>query len=158
MEPNNELPALSDISVSGTYKLKIFPMKFGKFKTDTDRDTGNPTRTISYKVFFRDDKGNCLSKYFSSRSPRALNLLRAKFNGGWADDKDMLRKECSEAEFIEFMHPAFMQTCLIGVEVTDNGVSSTGRKKYAYNLTYPKGYQKPVVNERPSIDEANPPF
>jgi hypothetical protein len=66
--------------------------------------------------------------------------------------------DCSEAEFIEFMRPAFLQTCLIGVEVTDKGVSANGRKKYAYSLTYPKGSQKPVVNDRPAIDETNPPF
>jgi hypothetical protein len=31
MEPNNEKKTLTDISVSGTYKLKLFQMKFGKF-------------------------------------------------------------------------------------------------------------------------------
>ena len=158
MEPNNEKTPLSDISVSGTYKLKLFPMKFGKLYPDTDRETGNPTGTISYRVFFCDDKGNCLSKYFSSRSPKALNLLRAKFGGGWAEDKDMLRMDCTEAEFIEFMRPAFLQTCLVGVEVTDKGVSANGRKKYGYSLTYPKGSQKPVVQDKPAIDDANPPF
>jgi hypothetical protein len=155
MEPKNEYPPLSDISVSGTYKLKLFPMKFGKFYPDTDRETGNPTGTLSYRVFFADDKGNCLSKYFSSRSPKALNLLRAKFNGGWAEEADMIKTNACEADIIEFMRPAFLQTCLIGVEVIDKGVGANGKKKYGYNLTYPKGSQKPLVNEAP---EANPPF
>lgn len=147
---NNDRPPLSDISVSGTYKLKMFPIKFGKFYKDTDRDTGNETGTISYPVFFADSSGKCLTKYFSSRSPKALNLLRAKFGGGWAEDKDMLRMDCTEAEFIEFMRPAFLQTCLIGVEVTPNGVSASGRKKYKYNLSYPKGSQKPIVDDKPA--------
>jgi hypothetical protein len=155
MEPNNEQTTLTDISVSGTYKLKIFPLKFGKFYPDTDRETGNPTGTLSYPIFFRDDKGNCLTKYFSSRSPKALNLLRAKFGGGWAEEADMIKTNACEADIIEFMRPCFLQTCLIGVEVIDKGVRPNGKKKYGYNLTYPKGSQKPLVNEAP---EANPPF
>jgi hypothetical protein len=158
MEPNNEKKTLTDISVSGTYKLKLFPMKFGKFYPDTDFETKQPNGAIYYMVHFQDDKGNCLNKRFTSKSPKALNLLRAKFNGGWAEDKDLLRMDCSEAEFIEFMRPAFLQTCLIGVEVTPNGVSASGRARYKYSLTYPKGSQKPVVNDRPAIDDAAPPF
>lgn len=155
MEPKKEYPPLSDISVSGTYKLKIFPMKFGKFYRDTDRETGKETGTISYPVFFADASGKCLKKYYSSRRPKALNLLRAKFNGGWAEDKDLLRSDCTEAEFIEFMRPCFLQTCLVGVEVTEKGVSASGRPKYAYNLEFPRGSQKPTISE-PTPD--NPPF
>lgn len=158
MEPNNEKPKLNDISVNGTYKLKLFPMKFGKFFPDTDYNTKEPTGTISYSMHFQDDKGNCLNRKFSSKSPKALNLLRAKFNGGWAEDKDLLRTDCSEAEFIEFMRPAFLQTCLIGVEIKKSGVGKTGRTWYNYDFIYPRGSQKPVVNDSPAIDEANPPF
>lgn len=158
MEPNNEQTKLTDISVSGTYKLKLFPMKFGKFYPDTDFNTKEPTGTISYFMHFQDDKGNCLNRKFSSKSPKALNLLRAKFNGGWAEDKDLLPTDCSEAQFIEFMRPAFLQTCLIGVEIKKSGVGKTGRTWYNYDFIYPRGSQKPVVNDRPAIDEANPPF
>jgi hypothetical protein len=158
MEPNNEQTPLTDISVAGTYKLKLFPLKFGKFIQDLDWDTKVPTGTISYPIFFRDDKGNCLRKKFSSKSPKSLNLLRAKFGGGWAEDKDLLRTDCSEAEFIEFMRPAFLQTALIGIEIKKSGVGKTGKTWYNYDFVYPRGSQKPVVNDTPAIDEANPPF
>ena len=158
MEPNNEKKTLTDISVSGTYKLKMFPLKFGKFKPDTDYETKQPNGCLVYFIHFQDDNGNCLNKKFSSKSPKALNLLRAKFGGGWAEDKDLLRMDCTEAEFIEFMRPAFLQTCLVGVEIKKSGVGKTGRTWYNYDLIYPRGSQKPVVNDRPAIDDANPPF
>ena len=154
-QPENERPPLTDITVSGTYKLKLFPLKFGKFYEDTDRETGNKTGTLSYAIFFADDKGNCLRKYYSSRSPKALNLLRAKFGGGWAEEADMIKSNACEADIIEFMRPAFLKTCLVGVKVTPNGVSAAGRPRYKYDLEFPKGSQKPVVNDAP---EANPPF
>ena len=152
MENTNDRPPLTDISVSGTYKLKLFPMKFGKFYQDTDRETGQPTGTISYPIFFADSTGKCLKKFYSSQKPKALNLLRAKFGGGWAEDKDLLRTDCTEAEFIEFMRPAFLQTCLVGVEVTDKGVSPKGYKKYAYKLEFPRGSQKPTTAPKPDAD------
>ena len=158
MEPNNERPPLTDISVSGTYKLKIFPLKFGKFYEDTDRDSGAKTGTLSYPIFFADDKGNCLKKYYSTRSPKALNFLRAKFGGGWAEDSELLKTNACEADIIEFMRPCFLKTCLVGVEVIPNGVGASGRPRYKYNLEFPKGSQKPVVQDKPAIDEANPPF
>lgn len=158
MEPNNERPPLTDISVSGTYKLKIFPLKFGKFYEDTKRETGEKTGTLSYPIFFADDKGNCLKKYYSTRSPKALNFLRAKFGGGWAEESELLKTNASEADIIEFMRPCFLKTCLVGVEVIPNGVSASGRPKYKYNLEFPKGSQKPVVQDKPAFDETNPPF
>lgn len=146
---NNDRPPLTDISVSGTYKLKIFPLKFGKFYEDTDRETGAKTGTLSYPIFFADDKGNCLKKYYSSRSPKALNFLRAKFGGGWAEDSELIKTNACEADIIEFMRPCFLKTCLVGVEVIPNGVTASGRPKYKYNLEFPKGSQKPVVQDKP---------
>lgn len=158
MEPNNERQPLTDISVSGTYKLKLFPMKFGKFYPDTNYETKQPNGGIVYQIFFSDDKGNCLRKKYSSTKPKALNFLRAKFGGGWAEDNELLRVDCSEAEFIEFMRPAFLKTCLVGVEIKKTGVGASGRPWYNYDLTFPKGSEKPVVNDIKPLDETNPPF
>jgi hypothetical protein len=67
----------------------------------------------------------------------------------------MIKSNACEADIIEFMRPAFLKTCLVGVKVTPNGVSAAGRPRYKYDLEFPKGSQKPVVNDAP---EANPPF
>lgn len=148
MEPNNDRPPLTDISASGTFKLKLIKPKFEKIKAWDDG-------TVSARLFFVDDKGFCLSKSYGSKYGKALAMLVGKFSGKFVEKE--LRIDATPAEFLEYITPACGQTCLVGVEVTPDG-EYNGRPRYKYALKYPKGSQKPVVSDKPAIDEANPPF
>jgi hypothetical protein len=141
---NNDRPPLTSISTAGTYKLKLIKPKFEKVKVWEDG-------TVSARLFFVDDKGFCLSKNFSSKYGKALAMLVGKFSGKYTNE---IRLDATPAEFMEYISPACGQTILVGVEVEPNG-EWQGKPQYKYKLTYPKGSQKPTVQEAPT---ENPPF
>jgi len=143
--PNNERPPLKSIEVSGTYKLKLIKPKFEKVKQYDDG-------TTSARLFFLDDQGNCLSKNFSSKYGKALAMLVGKFSGQFTKE---IRLDATPAEYLEYLSPACGQTILVGVEVEPNG-EYNGKPQYKYKMTYPKGSQKPVVNDVP--DSGSVPF
>ena len=58
----------------------------------------------------------------------------------------------TETEFIEYITPACGVTCLVGVEVTPNG-EWNGKPQFKYKLTFPKGSQKPAVNDLPNPED-----
>ena len=146
MTPNNDRPPLTDISASGTYKLKLIKPKFEKIKTWDDG-------TVSCRLFFVDDKGFCLSKNFSSKYGKALAMLVGKFSGKFQEKE--LRIDATPAEFLEYITPACGQTCLVGVEAEASG-EWNGRPQYKYKMNYPKGSQKPTVADKPSDGGALP--
>jgi hypothetical protein len=148
MEPHNDRPPLTDISASGTFKLKLIKPKFEKIKAWDDG-------TVSARLFFVDDKGFCLTKSYGSKYGKSLAMLVGKFSGSFVEKE--LRIDATPAEFLEYITPACGKTCIVGVEVTPDG-EYNGRARYKYSLKFPKGSQKPIVNEAPAIDEANPPF
>lgn len=135
---NNDRPPLTSISTNGTYKLKLIKPKFEKVKVWEDG-------TTSARLFFVDDKGFCLSKNFSSKYGKALAMLVGKFSGKYTNE---IRLDATPAEFMEYISPACGQTILVGVEVEANG-EWQGKPQYKYKLTYPKGSQKPAVQDTP---------
>ena len=56
--------------------------------------------------------------------------------------------DATSAEFLQYIAPACGQTILVGVEVEPNG-EFNGKPQYKYKLTYPKGSQKPTVQDNP---------
>jgi len=138
MEPNNDRPPLTSISTNGTYRLKLIKPKFEKVKVWEDG-------TTSSRLFFVDDKGFCLSKNFSSKYGKALAMLVGKFSGKFTNE---IRLDATPAEFMEYISPACGQTILVGVEVEANG-EWQGKPQFKYKLTYPKGSQKPAVQDAP---------
>jgi hypothetical protein len=135
---NNDRPPLTSISTNGTYRLKLIKPKFEKVKVWEDG-------TSSARLFFVDDKGFCLSKNFSSKYGKALAMLVGKFSGKYTNE---IRLDATPAEFMEYISPACGQTILVGVEVEANG-EWQGKPQYKYKLTYPKGSQKPTVQDNP---------
>jgi hypothetical protein len=86
-------------------------------------------------------------------------MLVGKYSSNFAKE---IRLDATPAEYLEYISPACGQTCLIGVEVShakdkagNLKYDKDGNPKWAYRFTYPKGSQKPTVNE-PIPD--NPPF
>jgi hypothetical protein len=143
--PENDRPPLTSISTNGTYRLKLIKPKFEKVKQWDDG-------TTSARLFFVDDKGFCLSKNFSSKYGKALAMLVGKFSGQFTKE---IRLDATPAEYLEYLSPACGQTILVGVEVEPNG-EYNGKPQYKYKMTYPKGSQKPVVNDVP--DSGSVPF
>ncbi len=142
MEPNNDRKPLKSIETAGTYKLKLIKPAFDKVKVWEDG-------TVSCRLFFLDDQGNCLSKSYSSKWAKPLAMLVGKFSGKFTEE---LRLDATPAEFMTYCEPAFGKTCLVGVEATPSG-EYNGKPQYKYKLTFPKGGQKPVVNDLPGPDE-----
>lgn len=138
MENQNDRPPLTSISTNGTYKLKLIKPKFEKIRTWDDG-------TVSCRLFFVDDKGFCLSKNFSSKYGKALAMLVGKFSGKFTEE---IRLDATPAEFLQYISPACGQTILVGVEAEPSG-EYNGRPQYKYKLTYPKGSQKPTVQDNP---------
>lgn len=146
MSNQNEKTPLTDISQSGTYKLKLIrPKGTEKVKVWDDG-------TVSCRLFFVDDKGFCLSKNFSSKYGKALAMLVGKFSGKFTNE---IRLDATPAEFMEYISPACGQTILVGVEVEPNG-EWQGKPQYKYKMTYPKGSQKPTVQDNPPPSEGVP--
>jgi len=145
MTTENDRPPLTSISTNGTYRLKLIKPKFEKVKQWDDG-------TTSARLFFVDDKGFCLSKNFSSKYGKALAMLVGKFSGQFTKE---IRLDATPAEYLEYLSPACGQTILVGVEVEPNG-EYNGKPQYKYKMTYPKGSQKPVVNDVP--DSGSVPF
>ncbi|MFZ9979865.1 MAG: hypothetical protein ACO3HN_07945 [Opitutales bacterium] len=141
---NNDRPPLKSIEVSGTYKLKLIKPKFEKLKHNEDG-------TTSCRLFFLDDQGNCLSKSYGSKYGKPLAMLVGKFAGKFTEE---IRLDATPAEFMQYIEPACGKTCLLGVEAIPNG-EWNGKPQFKYKLTFPKGSQKPVVQEAPP---ENPPF
>jgi hypothetical protein len=137
--PNNDRPPLTSISANGTYRLKLIRPK------GTDKVKVWEDGTSSCRLFFVDDKGFCLTKSFSSKYGKALAMLVGKFSGKYTAE---IRLDATPAEFLEYIAPACGQTILVGVEVEANG-EYNGKPQYKYKLTYPKGSQKPTVNDQP---------
>ena len=135
---NNDRPPLTSISTNGTYKLKLIKPKPEKVKVWDDG-------FVSSRLFFVDDKGFCLSKNFSSKYGKALAMLVGKFSGKFTEE---IRPDATSAEFLQYIAPACGQTILVGVEVEPNG-EFNGKPQYKYKLTYPKGSQKPTVQDNP---------
>ena len=143
MENTNDRPPLTSISTNGTYRLKLIrPKATDKVKVWDDG-------TASCRLFFVDDKGFCLTKSFSTKYAKALAMLVGKFSGKFTNE---IRLDATPAEFLEYIAPACGQTILVGVEVEPNG-EYNGKPQYKYKLTYPKGSQKPVVNDRPAPED-----
>ena len=142
MENTNDRPPLTSISQNGTYKLKLIKPKFDKIKAWDDG-------TVSCRLFFVDDKGYCLSKSYGTKWTKPLAMLIGKFSGKFTEE---LRIDATPAEFMQYIEPACGKTCLIGVEAVENG-EYNGKPQYKYKLTYPKGSQKPVVNDLPNPDD-----
>ena len=135
---NNDRPPLTSISTNGTYRLKLIRPKPEKVKVWDDG-------FVSSRLFFVDDKGFCLSKNFSSKYGKALAMLVGKFSGKFTEE---IRPDATSAEFLQYIAPACGQTILVGVEVEPNG-EFNGKPQYKYKLTYPKGSQKPTVQDTP---------
>ena len=142
MENTNDRPPLTSISQNGTYKLKLIKPKFDKIKAWDDG-------TVSCRLFFVDDKGYCLSKSYGTKWTKPLAMLIGKFSGKFTEE---LRIDATPAEFMQYIEPACGKTCLVGVEAVENG-EYNGKPQYKYKLTYPKGSQKPVVNDLPAPDD-----
>ena len=139
MEPTNDRPPLTSISTNGTYRLKLIRPK------GTDKVKVWEDGTASCRLFFVDDKGFCLTKSFSTKYGKALAMLVGKFSGKYTNE---IRLDATPAEFLEYIAPACGQTILVGVEVEPNG-EYNGKPQYKYKLTYPKGSQKPTVQDAP---------
>jgi hypothetical protein len=137
MTPNTpERPPLKSIEVSGTYKLKLIKPKFEKVRQYEDG-------TTSCRLFLLDDNGNCLSKSYGTKYPKALAMLIGKISGTFTKE---IRMDATPAEFIEYISPACGVTALIGVEVEPNG-EWNGKPQFKYKLSFPKGSQKPEVTQ-----------
>ena len=144
MEPQNDRKPLKSIEAPGTFKLKLIKPQFDKVKAWEDG-------TVSCRLFFLDDQGNCLSKSYSSKWAKPLATLVGKFSGNFTEE---LRLDATPAEFMTYCEPAFGKTCLVGVEPTPSG-EWNGKPQFKYKLTFPKGSQKPVV---PEANTEAPPF
>jgi len=143
MEPTNERPPLTNISTNGTYKLKLIRPK------GTDKVKVWEDGTASARLFFVDDKGFCLSKNFSTKYGKALAMLVGKFSGKFTSE---IRMDATPAEYLQYLEPACGQTLLVGVECEANG-EYNGKAQYKYKLSFPKGSQKPVVNDLPNPED-----
>jgi hypothetical protein len=72
-------------------------------------------------------------------------MLVGKFSGKYTNE---IRLDATPAEYLEYIGPACGQTILVGVEVEANG-EWQGKPQYKYKMTYPKGSQKPTVQDNP---------
>lgn len=150
MEPTNEKTPLTTITQSGTYKLKLIRPK------GTDKVKVWEDGSASCRIFFLDDKGFCLWKNFRTGYAKPLAMLVGKFSGKFTNE---IRMDATPAEFLQYIDPACGKTCLIGVEVSQakdkdgNLKSYKGEPEWAYKFVYPKGSQKPVVNDLPNPED-----
>ena len=132
--PNQDRPPLKSIETAGTYKLKLIKPAFDKIRAWEDG-------TVSCRLFFLDDQGNCLSKSFSSKWGKPLAMLVGKFSGKFTEE---IRLDATAAEYLQYLEPACGQTIHVGVECEANG-EYNGKPQFKYKMTYPKGTHKPVV-------------
>lgn len=142
--PNNERPPLKPISVSGTYKLKLIRPK------GTDKVKVWEDGTASCRLMFLDDAGNCLWKTFSTKWAKPFAMLVGKFSGNFTKE---IRIDATPAEYLQYIDGAVGKTCVLGVEVQEDGVHPDNTPRFKYKLTYPRGSQKPVVNDLPNPED-----
>jgi len=145
MEPTNERPALTTISTSGLYRLRLSAPKLEKIRSYEDG-------TCSANLFFLDDQGNCLSKSYGTKYPGSLATLVGRITGTFAKK---IAPNATPADLQVYLKPAVGKTVDVSVEIT--AVSEwNGRPQYKYKLTFPKGSQKPAA---PAADlPSEPPF
>lgn len=150
MEPNNDKAPLTTISHSGTYKLKLIRPK------GTDKVKVWEDGTASCRLFFVDDKGFRLWKNFSTQYGKPLAMLVGRFSNNFTNE---IRMDATPAEFLQYLEPACGKTCLVGVEVSHakdkagNPKFYNGEPVWSYKFVYPKGSQKPAVNDLPNPED-----
>jgi hypothetical protein len=142
MEPNNDRKPLDPITVSGTYKLKLIRPNLDWIKVKEDK-------TFTCRLMFIDGNGHKMYKAFSPMWAKPLAMLVGKFSSKFTSE---IREDATPAEFLQYVEPACGQTCLIGVEAIPDG-EWQGKPQFKYKLTYPKGSQKPVVNDLPNPED-----
>ena len=144
-QPNADRPPLTPISVPGLYRLRLTRPKFEKVKMHEDG-------TVSANLFFVDAAGQCLSKKYGTKYPKALAMLVSKLSGKeWTDE---IRQGATIAEFLDYLTPACNVITDIAVDVTPDG-NWQGRPQYKYKLTFGRGTIKPTGKNPPpasSID------
>lgn len=152
---NNDKPQLVKITESGTYRLALSKPKFEKVKQWDDG-------SVSAFLFFKTCEGKFLSvRYGTKYDTKRLALLVGKITGNFAQE---IVANANVADFVAYVTPACGIYAEIGVEVSqaknkDGSLKYyNGEPEYAYRLSFSKGSQKPVVDDKPAIDEANPPF
>jgi hypothetical protein len=147
----NDKQQLTKITESGTYRLSLSKPKFEKTKQWDDG-------TVSARLFFKTCEGKFLTKNYGTQYPKPLAMLVGKLSGKFTEE---IRANATIADYIEYVSPACGIYTEIGVEVSPakdkdgNPKFYNGEPEYSYRLSFPKGSQKPVVNDAP---EASPPF
>ena len=144
MENQNDRPALTTITQSGVYRLRLTAPKLDRIKSYEDG-------TCSAKLFFLADDGHCLSKSYGTKYAGSLAMLVGRLSGSFAKE---IRVDATPAEFQQYVSPAVGKPTDIAVEVTPNG-EWNGKPQFKYKLTFPKGSQKPSA---PAADSGSVPF
>lgn len=144
MENQNDRPALTTITQSGVYRLRLTAPKLDRIKSYEDG-------TCSAKLFFLADDGHCLSKSYGTKYAGSLAMLVGRLSGSYAKE---IRADATPAEFQQYVSPAVGKPTDISVEVTPNG-EWNGKPQFKYKLTFPKGGQKPAA---PAADSEGVPF
>ena len=142
MEPTNDRKPLDPISVSGTYKLKLIRPTLDWIKV-------KPDNTFTCRLMFIDGNGHKMYKSFSPMWAPPLAMLVGKFSSNFTSE---IRSDATPAEFLQYIDPACGQTCLVGVEAIPDK-EYNGKAQWKYKLTYPKGSQKPIVNDLPNPED-----
>lgn len=141
---NTDRPALTTITQSGVYRLRLTAPKFDRIKSYEDG-------TCSARLFFLADDGHCLSKSYGTKFPGSLAVLVGRLTGTHAKE---IRADATPAEFQQYVSPAVGKPTDISVEVTPK-IGNDGKTYYNYKLTFPKGGQKPAA---PAADSGSVPF
>lgn len=145
MSNTNDLPPLQTISQSGFYRLKLIKPKYERIKVHDDK-------TVSCRLFFLAADGQCLTKAFSSKWPKALAILVGRVTGKFTKE---IRPDPSVQEFIDYVAPACGKPMEFKVEAEQSG-EWNGKPQFKYKLEVnpPKDAQ---LEEGKAIEE-NPPF
>lgn len=126
-KPNNELPPLKNIEQSGTYTLKLTRPKDDKLY---DRFKKNKKGFASCRLFFIDDKGNCMTKNFSVEFGKGLAMLVGKMTGTFAPEPS---QQMSVEQLIKYVEPAFGKKAVVELVVTPDK-EWNGKMQFNYKL------------------------
>jgi hypothetical protein len=144
----NKTP-LKWIDKSGTYRLTLY-------KTKTQNFEKNGLGFAATRLFFVDDKGNCLNKNYTAQWPKSVATIVGKMTNTYAKP---LSDKASPAELEKYLEPAFGQTADIEIEVSENEWQGKMRHKYKFmkitkftkDVTL-EPQSEIIENEKPSND------
>lgn len=119
--PNQDRPALQNITESGVYRLRLCAPKPDKI---TETSDGAFT-----KLFFLGESGLCLSKKYSTQYPKALATLVGRLSNTYAKP---LQEGSNTTAFLEYIKPALNKWADIELDATPQEWNGKTYYKYTF--------------------------